>query len=56
LRIIASANQRADAAAVIVDRHHRAFQIRHRRILAVFRRMIIRLQWMIEIRLMLDLR
>ena len=54
LRVIASADERADAAAVVVDRDERAFEIRHRVVLAVRRGMILRLERMMETGLPLD--
>ena len=42
LGIIAATNERANAAATVIDRYDRAFQIRHRRVFAVLRRMIVR--------------
>ena len=55
LRIIAATDERADAAAAVVDRHQRAFQIWHGGIgFTVLGHFVICLDWMIEIRLMLD--
>ena len=54
LRIIASADERADAAARIIDRDERAFEVRHRVVLAFGRGAILRLERMVETRLALD--
>ena len=55
LRIIAPADQSANPPTGVVDCHDGAFQIRHGRVLTVFRRPVIRFQRMIEIRLAFDL-
>src|SRR5207247_10736252 len=55
LRIIASANQRTNPAAGVIEHYHRPFKIRHGRIaFSVLRRVIIRLQRMMKIGLMLN--
>src|ERR1700720_302892 len=56
LRIIAAAHERANAAARVVDRHERAFEIGHGGIFAVLGRLIARFDWMMEISLTLDFR
>ena len=54
LGIIAATDQRANAAASVIDYDDRAFQIRHRGVFAFLRRFVIRLERMMKIRLMLD--
>src|SRR5438034_7464878 len=49
LRIIASANQRTNPAAGVIEHYHRPFKIRHGRIaFSVLSRVIIRLQRMMK--------
>ena len=55
LGVIAAADQRANSAARIIDRDERSLEIGHRRVFAFFRRPIIGLQRMPEIRLVFDL-
>ena len=56
MRIIAAAHKCANAAAGVVDRHDRAFEIGHGGIFAVLRRLIGRFDRMMEISLALDFR
>ena len=57
MRVIAPADESADAAARVVDHNHRTLEIMHGRIaLPVFGRFVIRFKWMVKIGLMLDFR
>src|SRR5260370_12341886 len=54
LRIIATTDKSTNAAACVVNRHDRALEVRHGRIISVCRRLIICLQRMMKIGLALD--